>query len=49
MGCLRVGGTVWNTLTGGETEKSVGQAKILKRGGAALKSGDWNPLKNYVW
>ena len=42
--CLRVGGTVWNTLKG--TEMRVGETKILKRGGklvqgvGALKRGE---------
>ena len=30
------GGTVWNILTGGGTEKSGGEAKIFKRGGGKL-------------
>ena len=30
--CVRLGGTVQNTLQGGETEKRGGETKILKRG-----------------
>ena len=30
-GCMRVGGTVWNTLKGGGKEKKGGKTKILKR------------------
>ena len=30
---MRMGGTVENTLKGGETEKRGGKTKILKRGG----------------
>ena len=49
------GGTVWNTLKGGETEKRGGETKILKRsrklgqGVGTLKRemGAWNPLMNY--
>ena len=37
------GGTVWNTLKGGETEKSGGQTKILKRGGGCLKKWGLEP------
>ena len=52
-GCVRVGGTVWNTLKEGGTEKRGGEAKILKKKGQAgsregcLKKGAggvWNPL-----
>ena len=32
-GCVRVGGTVENTLKGGGTEKRGWETKILKRGG----------------
>ena len=39
-GCVRVGGTVWNSLKGGGTEKRKGEAKILKSGGqAGLRCG----------
>ena len=34
-GCARVGGTVWNTLKEGGTEKRGGEAKILKKKGQA--------------
>ena len=33
--CVRVGGTVWNTLKEGGTEKRGGEAKILKNNGKA--------------
>ena len=57
-GCMRVGvggggGSVWNTLQRGETEKG-GETKILKKVGklgqgvGALKREGWNPLTNYV-
>ena len=29
--CVMVGGTIWNTLKGGGTEKSEGKTKILRR------------------
>ena len=51
--CVRVGGTVWNTLTRGGTEKRGGERKIMKRegqagsGGGCLKKGGWKPLTNY--
>ena len=32
-GCVRVGGTVWNTLKGDGTEKRGGETTILKRAG----------------
>ena len=44
-----VGGTVWNTLKGGRTEKRGGETKILKRGDklgqgvGALKRGELEP------
>ena len=34
-GCVKVGGTVWNILKEGGTEKTGGEAKILKRKGQA--------------
>ena len=54
-GCVRVGGTVWNTLKEGWTEKRGGEAKILKKKGQArsrggcLKNGGGSgtPLRNY--
>ena len=53
-GCVRVGGTVWNTLKEGGTEKRGGEAKILKKKGQAgsrdgcLKNGgSGTPLRNY--
>ena len=53
-GCVRVGGTVWNTLKEGGTEKRGGEAKILKRRDKlgqemdALKKGEsGTPLQNY--
>ena len=36
---VRVGGTVWNTLKGGGTEKSGEDTKILKRRGQAGSRG----------
>ena len=53
-GYVKVGGTVWNTLKGGGTEKMGGETKILKRGkagsrgGCFKKRGAWNRLTNYV-
>ena len=53
-GCQRVGGTVYNTLKGGNTEQPRGK-QILKRGGklrqgvSALKIEGWNSLMNYVF
>ena len=51
-GCVRVEGTVWNTLKAGGTEKRGGETKILKRGAQAgsrvrrlKKEGGWNPLR----
>ena len=46
------GGTVWNTLKGGGTEKRGRETKILKRGqpgprGGYPKIGGWSPLANY--
>ena len=38
-GFVRVGGTVWNTLEGGETEKSGEETKILKKRGQAGSRG----------
>ena len=38
-GCVRMDGTVWNTLKGGGIEKSGGETKILKRGGGKLGQG----------
>ena len=49
--CVRVSGTVWNTLEGGRTEKKGGETKILKRGQAGSRGGG-TPLRtmpqNYV-
>ena len=48
-GCMRVRGTVLNTLKGGATEKRRWETKILKRGGklgqgvGALKKGVLEP------
>ena len=39
VGFMRVGGTVWNTLKGGGTEKSEEETKILKRRGQAGSRG----------
>ena len=51
---MKVGGTVWNTLKGGGTEKRGSETKILKKGeeetrsrGERLKWRVWNPLMNY--
>ena len=50
-GHVKVGGTVWNTLKEGGTEKRGGETKILKRGGGswvelgALKRGTGTPLR----
>ena len=48
--CVRVEGTVWNTLKGGGTEKKGGDTKNLKRGGGqagargrCLKKGGLEP------
>ena len=55
-GCVRVGGTIWNTLKAGGTEKREGEAKIFKKKGQAksrdggLKKGgeaSVTPLRNY--
>ena len=53
-GCVRVGGTVWNTLKEGGTEKRGREAKILKkkgqagsRGGCLKNGGSGTPLRNY--
>ena len=35
------GGTVWNTLKGGETKKRAGETKNLKEGGQAESRGDF--------
>ena len=35
---MRLGGTVQNTLQGGETEKRGGETKILKRGQAGFSN-----------
>ena len=49
-GCMRVGGTVSNTLKGGGTGKRGGETKILRRGSklgqgvGALKRGARTPL-----
>ena len=40
-GCMRVGGTVSNTLKGVGTEKRGGETKILKRGTSWVKG--WVP------
>ena len=47
-GCRRVGGTLWNALKMGGTEK-MGREKReqLGQGVGALKMGDWNPFRNY--
>ena len=51
--CVWVGETVWNTLNEGGTEKSGGEAKILKKKGKAglrngyLKKGAGISLRNY--
>ena len=49
--CVRVGGTVSNTLKGCGTEKKGRETKILKRGqgprDGCLKKGGWKPLTNY--
>ena len=55
-GCVRVVGTVGNTLKGGGTEKKEGETKILKRGGklgqgvGALKKigGAGTPLRTMM-
>ena len=50
---VRGGGTFWNSLNGGGTEKRGRETKILKRGRAGLRSGclkkgdSWSPLTNY--
>ena len=36
---MRLGGTVQNTLQGGETEKRGGETKILRRGQAESRGG----------
>ena len=41
-GYVKVGGTVWNTLKGGGTEKRGGETKILKRGKAGSRGGCFN-------
>ena len=52
---MRVGGTVYNTLKGGETKKRGAETKILKRWGklgqgvGPLKRGDSNPLTDYEY
>ena len=38
-GCMRVRGTVLNTLKGGATEKMRWETKILKQGGASWVKG----------
>ena len=43
--CVRVGGTVSNTLKEGGTEKMGGETK--GQGLNALKRVGWNPLMNY--
>ena len=46
---MRVGGIVYNNLTGGGTEKRGGETKILKKDGKlGGGGGSWNPLANYV-
>ena len=55
-GCVRVGGTVKNTLKGGGTEKRGGKTKILKRrggqvgsrGGCFKKGGAGTPLRTMI-
>ena len=54
MGCVRVGGTVWDTLIGGGTEKRGWEAKILRNKGQAgsrdgylKKGGNGISLRNY--
>ena len=42
-GCVRVGEIVYNTLTGGETEKKGGETKILKKDGKLGEAG--TPLR----
>ena len=39
--CLRVGGTVWDILKEGGTEKGVGEVKILKKKGQAGSRDRW--------
>ena len=54
-GCVRVEGTVWNTLKGDGREKRGGEAKILKNKGQAgsrdgcikKEGGAGTPLRNY--
>ena len=38
-GCVRVGGTVYNTFKAGRTENMGGETKILKRGQAGSRGG----------
>ena len=54
-GCVRVEGTVWNTLIGGGKEKRGGETKTLKGGqaksrGGCLKKG-WvgTPLQTMIY
>ena len=54
MGCMRLGGTVENTLKGGGTEKRGGKQRFLKgrqagsRGGCLKKEGTGTPLRLWV-
>ena len=53
-GCMRVGGTVLNTLKGGGTEKRGGETDSKKgvqggsRGGCLKKGGAGTPLRTMV-
>ena len=44
-GCVRVGGIVYNNLTGGGTEKRGGETKILKKDGKLGGGGAGTPLR----
>ena len=51
-GCVRVGGTVWNTLKGwdrkeGRENKDFKKGGELGQGVGTLKMVGWNPLMNY--
>ena len=49
--CIRVGGTLWNTVKGCGIEKRGGETKILKCGGQAESRGGFfkKEAENPLW